>query len=191
MVDGQGAGAAEPAMHEAALSTDESPLEEGHPITLAIAGIIYAHLDCQASEARLFDTPSWVRKCAHAHHYTQRFRPAELDARGLPSPQRVAAEVYAVSVGTVTCGIVQVLAVGLLDRMLCCGSQIIDVLDVGFVASPGARINGQNWAIIWLFCVHFAAKIYYDVRPRALATPHSTERIKPRKECLPPELPPH
>ena len=69
---------------------------------------------------------------------------------GLPSPERVLEEVCTVSEATATSRVVAILALGLLDRVL-------------NTNSPATRLAHDNWSLVWLFCIHFAAKIHYDV----------------------------
>ena len=40
---------------------------------------------------------------------------------------------------------------------------------ITFGGTPGAVIDGHNWAMIWLLCTNIAAKVQYDVRARSRA----------------------
>ena len=54
---------------------------------------------------------------------------------------------------------VSLLALELLERIF-----PASILQDRAILSPGVRLTAANWAIMWLFAVHFAAKMYYDVR---------------------------
>ena len=107
---------------------------------------------------RLFDSPSWCVVFAAAQEATKRFKRSDLNRLGLPQPHLVLHEVIRVSTTTLTGEVVQILALTILDRVL------LGRPAAGLVAYPGVRLSGLNWATVWIFCVHLAAKIHFDAR---------------------------
>lgn len=130
------------------------------PISLAITCVLTAHMEAHLGEAQLYDSPFWLVQFSRAQRATRRWSTSDLDRLGLPLPQRVLDEVCTVSVATGTSRTVQILALGLLERMFPASSR-----DFGDpISSPGAQLTAASWSTIWLFCVHFAAKTHYDQR---------------------------
>ena len=144
----------------------EKPVQDAkHPLAVGMAAMLFAHLDCHAREAQLFDLPSWAAELDTAQWRTHRFSSHELDRSGLPDAMRVLHEIVTVSSCTNTDLVVQILALQLLERLLHGDPES------GLHVSPGMRIHGHNWGMMWLLCVSLAAKLHYDVRPTA--TPHA------------------
>lgn len=133
---------------------DDGCLNMEDPRAQAIAACLCAMLECHQREARLFDTPEWLITFAEKQQVIQRWTVSDLDHRGLPPAHHVLHEICVVSAATSTSRTVQILALGLLNRVLCAGAQ----------ASPATRLAHDNWSLLWLFAVHFAAKMHYDVR---------------------------
>ena len=129
---------------------DEASLQPGDPLACALACCISATLEVHQREARLFDAPKWLCGFASAQQAIGRWTLSDLERTGLPSPERVLEEVCTVSEATATSRVVAILALGLLDRVL-------------NTNSPATRLAHDNWSLVWLFCIHFAAKIHYDV----------------------------
>ena len=130
------------------------------PLSIAIACTLRAHMEAHVNEAQLFGVPEWMDEVVQAQLATRRWgASSDHDQMGLPRALRIHEEICTVSLATSTSRTVSLLALELLERIF-----PASILQDRAILSPGVRLTAANWAIMWLFAVHFAAKMYYDVR---------------------------